>query len=147
MATQLDELLTEVSSLREQVNAMTSHAITAQNEEQELATPPPVPLPDDAFIGEFLVNTASGKYHLPFVGRSGCATPYKAKCGWQFTDLEHSIASTLSKSDFTMICGVCLPKQRKAARLFVPVAELPAPDLHALDDLARSSSEASDSSV
>ena len=46
MAMQLDELLTEVSALRSHVNAMKPQAIIAQQEELELITPPPVPLPD-----------------------------------------------------------------------------------------------------
>jgi len=142
LATQLDELLTEVSSLRSQVNAMMPHAIAAQNEEKELEAPSPVPLPDNAFIGEFLVNSASGKYHLPCVGCSGIATPFKAKCGWKFTDAESSTATTLSKTDFTLICGVCLPKQRKAARRFVPVFVEPA-----APDMSSVSSDASDSSA
>jgi hypothetical protein len=129
LATQLDDLLTEVSSLRGQVEAMRGQAIEAQREEVELATPPAVPLPDDAFAGNFLVNTASGKYHLPFVDRSGATAPFKAKCGWQFTIAEKTEATRLSTTDFTMICGVCLPKQRRAARLrfpLAPIAETPA---------------------
>ena len=138
MATQLDELLTEVSALRIQVNAMKPQAITAQLEEVELSTPPPVPLSDDAFTGNFLVNNASGKYHLPFVDRTGTTVPYKAKCGWRFTDSENSTASRLTKTDYTLICGVCLPKQRKAARLTVQIVEPAAPD-HCSSDSSDSS--------
>ena len=78
LTTQLDDLLTEMSVLRGQVDSMITPAVAAQIEEVELAAPPPVPLPDDAFIGEFLVNTASGKYHSPFVNRSGETIPYNA---------------------------------------------------------------------
>ena len=52
-------------------HAAKPQAITTQLEEVELSTPPPVPLPDDAFTRDFLVNTASGKYHLPIVDRTG----------------------------------------------------------------------------
>jgi hypothetical protein len=142
LATQLDDLLTEVSSLRGQVEAMRGQAIDAQKQEVELATPPAVPLPDDAFTGNYLVNNASGKYHLPFVDRSGVTTPFKTKCGWQFTIEENSVATRLSTTDFTMICGVCLPKQRKAARLYVPVVAEPP-----VSDVSSVSSDSSDSSA
>lgn len=63
---------------------------------------------------------------------------YTLTCGWRFTDSENSTACRLTKSDFTLICGVCLPKQRKAARLTVQIVEPAAPD---------HSSVSSDSSV
>ena len=126
LTTQLDDLLTEMSLLRGQVDATQAPAAAAQQEEVELAAPPPVPLPDDAFEGTFLVNAASGKYSLPFVNRSGDTIPNKAKCEWRFADIESSSVARMPKTDFTMICGVCLPKHRKASRLCVPVNVEPA---------------------
>ena len=116
LSTQLDDLLTEVSGLRLQVNAMKPQAVEAQREELELITLPPDPIPDDQYTGNYLVNSASGKYHLPFVDRAGDTVPFKAKCGWRFGVSDHSTATRLCKNDFTLICGVCLPRQRKASR-------------------------------
>lgn len=114
MSGQLDSLFTEMSELRSRLDTMSVRATEALVEETALEEAVVEARP---FGEEYLVNHASGKFHLQFRARDGVVDPWKAKCGWRYKELEADIATVLPLTDHTMICGVCLPRQRRAAML------------------------------
>jgi hypothetical protein len=110
---QLDSLFAEMSDLRRQLDNMAARASESLVEERVLEEADAELPPSGG--GDFLVNLASGKYHLPFTARDGVVVPGKSKCGWRYAEQEADLATVLPLVDHSLICGVCLPRQRRAA--------------------------------
>ena len=72
---------------------------------------------DETTSSSILVNRISGKIHLPYLGEGGIEEPGRAKCGWRFTHDEHDVLPQLPRTNAPLICGVCLPKHKRACRL------------------------------
>jgi hypothetical protein len=116
LASQLDSIVAEVSDLRGQLASMATATTTELATERAVAAS--VALFSDETTGStILVNRASGKIHLPYLGVGGIVESGRAKCGWRFTNDEHDLLQQLPRDNAPLICGVCLPKHKRACRL------------------------------
>jgi hypothetical protein len=126
LASQLDAIVTDVSELRTQLAAMTTSTTTELASERAVASSIAL-YSDETSVSSVLVNKASGKVHIPYRD-CGIEVPGKAKCGWKYTDAERDILPHLPRDNAPLICGVCLPKHKRACRLadssLAPVSSL-----------------------
>jgi hypothetical protein len=120
LSTQLDDLCSELTALKATVAAQAVESMQAavvadmaMEADLEESQQPRI---EGASEQCYLVNSASGKYHLPYTDKAGTVIKYRARCGWRFSDEESSVATTMPRSDPALICGVCLPALRRACR-------------------------------
>ena len=133
LTTQLDDLCSELTALKNTVSGLAAESMQAavvadlavEADLDELRQPS-----RNSWKGErqattmfeetsehcYLVNRASGKYHMPYTDKAGTVIKNRAKCGWRFIDIESTEATILPRCDPALICGACLPAHRRACR-------------------------------
>jgi hypothetical protein len=116
LASQLDAIVSEVSDLRTQLASMTVATTTELATERAVASSIAL-YSDESTVSSAIVNKASGKIHIPYLGDCGIEEPGRAKCGWRFTDAERDFLPQLPRDNAPLICGVCLPKHKRACRI------------------------------
>jgi hypothetical protein len=116
LASQLDSIVGELSDLRTQLASMAIATTTELVAEQTVAVGV-ARFSDESAISTILVNRASGKIHLPYIGGDGIEEMGRAMCGWRFTQDEMDILPQLPRTTARLICGVCLPKHKRACKI------------------------------
>lgn len=112
---QLDALFTEVYDLRCRLDHMKTAVVSDIASERALVSSQ-TEFTEVTSASRYLVSLVSGRIHSPFTDRAGTTIERKAKCGWCYKGHECNITHSLPRMVPTLICGVCLPRHRRACR-------------------------------